>query len=307
MAVSLLTKGTLVVIYLPDRNKDQGRIVAAFYYHAADFPCERKAIMAGGLRGADKDNALASSGIDRSQYLLISVDAVLEELAQRSLIPVLAGLSAMDCADLVHGEAQFVAKREAARTLADGRNLLLDITMASEPSVRSWLQVLDLAGYSLEVVFAQIGDDDAVRWADAEHQRGHEEYRRGIGNGGRYVSSGAIRAAGPAVRALAENDWFAITAQLNRQRMVQFPGGEVFSMIRAYQDGELPLSDLSQQLRNWNWQTVPPVCPPGLEKAEPAVDDLEPWIPGSFDEVVLGYDLGLLSEEEYAILARPAS
>jgi Zeta toxin len=297
----------MMVTYLANRNREQGRVVTAFYQSAADLPCERKAVMAGGLRGSDKGESLASSGIDRSHYLVVSIDAVLEELAQRSLIPVLAELSPMDCADLVHEEAQYVAKRQAARALADGRNLLLDITMASQLSVRSWLEVLDLADYSLEVVFAQISDDDAVRWAVAEHRRGHEEYRRGVGNGGRYLSPEAIRAAGLATRALAENDWTAITAKLSRRRMTRFPGGEVFSLIQGYQDGEIQLGDLIQQFRNWNWQAVPPVCQPGLEKAEPAVDDLEPWIPGSFDEAVLGYDLGLLSDEDYQALAGTVS
>jgi hypothetical protein len=39
----------------------------------------------------------------------------------------------------------------AARAIADGRSLLLDVTMGSEPSVRSWLVNLGLAVYSVEV------------------------------------------------------------------------------------------------------------------------------------------------------------
>jgi len=58
--------------------------------------------------------------------------------------------------DLMHTEAQHIAKRLAARAIADGRNMLLDVTMGSEPSVRSWLVNLGLAGYFVDVVIAAI-------------------------------------------------------------------------------------------------------------------------------------------------------
>ena len=47
---------------------------------------------------------------------------------------------------------------------------------------------------------------------------------------------------------------------------------------------------------------VPPVCPPGLREAGPALDDLERWAAGSFDEIVLACDLKILTEEDYAVL-----
>ncbi len=85
-----------------------------------------------------KDGALASAGIDRPGSFTVSIHLVLEEMALRSLIPVVAGLSPMDAADLVHAEAHHIGKRLAARAVADGRNLLLDVTMGSQPSVQSW-------------------------------------------------------------------------------------------------------------------------------------------------------------------------
>ena len=48
--------------------------------------------------------------------------------------------------------------------------------------------------------------------------------------------------------------------------------------------------------------SVPPVCPPGLQGAKAALDDLEPWAPGSFDEIVLACDLDILTDEDYAAL-----
>lgn len=84
-------------------------------------------------------------------------------------------------------EAQHIAKRLAAWAVADGRNLLLDVTMGSQPSVLSWPVNLGLAAYTVDVVIIRISGQDAVRWADVEHRRGHDEYVYGRCNGGRYV------------------------------------------------------------------------------------------------------------------------
>jgi hypothetical protein len=69
--------------------------------------------------------------VDPLQYLTISVGLILEEMAARDLIPRLEGLSPLDGAELVHGEAQFLAKRLAMLALADGRDIIFDISMAS--------------------------------------------------------------------------------------------------------------------------------------------------------------------------------
>jgi hypothetical protein len=48
------------------------------------------------------------------------------------------------------------------------------------------------------------------------------------------------------------------------------------------------------------------VCPPELEAAREAIDDPEPYVAGSVDDVVLAYDLGWLSDDDYGILATAA-
>ena len=52
------------MIWTAERNMDQGALVASMYEQAASVPCERKAIMVGGLRGADTAGALTQAGID---------------------------------------------------------------------------------------------------------------------------------------------------------------------------------------------------------------------------------------------------
>ena len=42
---------------------------------------------------------------------------------------------------------------------------------------------------------------------------------------------------------------------------------------------------------------------PELEPAREAIDDPEPYVPGSFDDVLLAYDLGWLTDADYDVLA----
>ena len=62
--------------------------------------------------------------------MIVSVDTVLNEMAAQGMIPAMSGLSPLKAADLVHAEAQFLVMRAALRAITDGRNLLLDISMA---------------------------------------------------------------------------------------------------------------------------------------------------------------------------------
>jgi hypothetical protein len=77
----------------------------------------------------------------------------------------------------------------------------------------------------------------------------------------------------------------------------------VIAMLASYREGRLSLDDLSLEFRARRWPRVPDVCPPELESAREAIDDPEPYVPGSFDDVVLAYDLGWLSDADYDVLA----
>jgi hypothetical protein len=298
----ILSRKAAPVIWLPDRSKHQRRVVAYLYAQAAAVPCGRRAVFAGGLRGAPKDTALQAAGITRGAYFTISIDLILGELARRSLIPVIGGLAPLEGAGLVHAEARHIAARLAARAAADGRDLLLDVTMGSPASAESWLAALGLAAYTVDVVIAGITAEDAVRFADAEHRRGHDAYRAGHGDGGRYVPPGAIRAAAPFPAALAASDWGAVFRQLATRQEPAFPRGDLLTLARACHDGQITLDDFGRRLRDYPLQPVPPTCPPGLEAAGAALDDLEPWTAGSFDEITLACDLGLLTDNDYAAL-----
>jgi hypothetical protein len=88
---------------------------------------------------------------------------------------------------------------------------------------------------------------------------------------------------------------------------VWFAGGEVTAMIDAWRDGRMTQADLAWQFRNRTWPSVPSACPPGMEDARAAIDDLEPYVPDSFDDVVLAYDLGQLTDAELRVARRRCS
>jgi hypothetical protein len=303
----------VIVTWTGERNRQQGRLVAGMYQAAAGVPCERSAVIAGGLPGADKAAALDRSGVDRSQYLTVSIDAVLDRMAAAGLIPESDGLSPLARAGLVHTEAQYLAKRVGLRALMDGRNLILDISLASWRAAEAWTYALRFADYAVTAAFADIAVDEAVRRSGEAYHRGEEEFRRGHGHGGRDIPAAAIRAlASPAAAATGNRIRWAVGARSagaigGTVGTGTFPGSAVTAMLVSYRDGRLSLDDLSLEFRARRWPQVPDVCPPELEPAREAIDDPEPYVPGSFDDVVLAYDLGWLSDADYDILATAAN
>jgi predicted kinase len=150
--------------------------------------------MAGGLGGAGKSTVLADQAdVERSQYLTINPDDIKEHMAERGLVPEVEGLSPMETSDLVHEETSLIAKRLAARALSDGKNVIWDITMASQTSAQGRIDDLKEAGYTIKGIFVDIPVETSVRRAESRHRHGHEDYRYGTGHGGRYVPSNVIR------------------------------------------------------------------------------------------------------------------
>jgi Zeta toxin len=301
------------MMWTTDRSRQQRELVADVFRAAAAVPRQRSAIIVGGLPGAAKDALLEQQGVDRSRYLTISIDDVLARMAERQLIPPVPGRSPLAAADSAHGEAQHLAKRIGLVAVQGGWNVILDVALASRPATESWTYALRFADYAVAAVFAEFGIEESVAWSRAAYQRGEEAYGRGSGFGGRYIPPEAIRAlAVPAVTAVRSSVRWASGAEpasvtAGGGRSGGLPGGAVAAMIAAFQRGQLSLDGLGLEFRVRRWPPVPSVCPPGLEPARAALDDLEPYAPGSFDDVIFAYDLGRLSDEEYEFLAEAAS
>jgi predicted kinase len=189
-------------VWSEQRDAMHDAIIDDLYARASDVPCERRAIIAGGLPGAGKSTVLEHhAGIDRSQYLTINPDDVKEELARRDMIPPVSGLSPMEASELVHEESSYVARQLALRAQADGKNVIWDITMSSRASTERRIDELRSSGYLLiEGVFIDIPIEISVNRADGRHREAQDDCRAGDGLGGRFIPAEMIRAK-------ADPDW----------------------------------------------------------------------------------------------------
>ncbi|HEY2520048.1 MAG TPA: zeta toxin family protein [Streptosporangiaceae bacterium] len=301
------------MIWTAGRNQQLGELIAEVFLTAPAVPREYRAVIVGGLPGADRAAALERAGADRSQFLAVSVGDVLTRMAARGLIPAVPGRPPLAGAELVHTEAQHVAKRIGLLAVNSGWNIILDVTLASRSSAESWTYALRFSDYAVTAVYADLDLEEAVRRAEAAYRDGEDEYRQGRGQGGRPLPPDAIRAlASPAAAAARDSIRWVSGAEpasvtAGHARQGGLPGGAVGAMIDAYKRGQLSLDGLGLEFRVRRWPSVPPVCPPGLDAAAAVIDDPEPYVPGSFDDVVLAYDLGKLTDPEYEFLAEAAS
>ena len=183
-------------VWADERDALHDSIILDLYARASDVPCQRRAILAGGLPGAGKSTVLEHhAGIDRSRYLTINPDDVKEEMARRDMIPHVNGLSPMETSDLVHEESSHVAKRLARHAQSDGKNVIWDITMSSPESTERRIGELRSYGYtSIEAIFVDIPVETSVTRADGRHREGQDRYRAGEGVGGRLTPAEMIRA-----------------------------------------------------------------------------------------------------------------
>ncbi|HEY0937188.1 MAG TPA: zeta toxin family protein, partial [Trebonia sp.] len=190
------------MIWTAGRNQQLGELIAEVFQSAGPVPREYRAVIAGGPPGADKAAALEQLGTDRSQFLTISVGAVLTRMAARGLVPPVAGRPPLAGAELVHAEARRVAKRIGLVAVNNGWNIILDVTLASRTSAESWTYTLRFADYSVTAVYAGLDPGESVRRAAAAYRHDEDEYQQGRGFGGRPLPPDAIEAlAGPAAAA----------------------------------------------------------------------------------------------------------
>ncbi len=183
------------VTWTPERQKIHAKIVADEYAKAADVPCDRQAIIAGGLGGAGKTTVLGQhAGIDRSKFLTINPDNFKEKLAEEGLIAEVPGLTPMETTVLAHDESSVIARRLAVLAMSEGKNIIWDITLSSKDSGFGRVQELRSTGYEhVKGVFVDIPIETSLARAEARHRRGHERYLDGHGFGGRYVPPEVIQ------------------------------------------------------------------------------------------------------------------
>jgi hypothetical protein len=79
---------------------------------------------------------------------------------------------------------------------------------------------------------------------------------------------------------------------------------EVSNIIESLRNGSMTLDEVAERFRDRSWprrKTPPPAS--YLELAAAAQEDPEPYLPGSFDDVVAAHHDGRISDAEYEVLS----
>jgi len=78
---------------------------------------------------------------------------------------------------------------------------------------------------------------------------------------------------------------------------------EVHDLLKALREGRMRLDEVAEKFRQHNWPRAGTRPTTYTEYAKAEMEDPEPYVPGSFDEVTLAYHKGDLSDEQYNVLA----
>jgi hypothetical protein len=80
---------------------------------------------------------------------------------------------------------------------------------------------------------------------------------------------------------------------------------EVADLLDALHQGSMTLDEVAERFRHRSWPTRKRPQPRSfLEAAAADLEDPDPYIPGSYDDVVAAYDRGQLTDDQYAVLAK---
>jgi hypothetical protein len=79
---------------------------------------------------------------------------------------------------------------------------------------------------------------------------------------------------------------------------------EVTDLIKALRDGTMTLDQIAQRFRERSWpRRTRPSPSTYLELAAAAQQDSQPYVSGSFDDVVAAHQEDEITDEEYAVLS----
>jgi hypothetical protein len=110
-------------------------------------------------------------------------------------VPEIDDLSPMECSVLVHEESSYLARQLARRALADGKNVIWDVTMSSADSTIQRIKELRASDYQrVDGIFVDIPIETSITRTTDRHRRGHDRFLAGESLGGRYVPAEVVRA-----------------------------------------------------------------------------------------------------------------
>lgn len=181
-------------IWDPERSLAHRDIIKNYMDAQVDVPTRKQAIMLGGPPGAGKSTMLENHReLDPKDYAVINTDHFKEVLAQRGMVPEVAGLSPMESSALVHEESAYLADLAAAELQRRGKNLIFDGTMRNLKVTRERIAELKKHGYSVGSIFVDAPVGQSARGVERRYRQGLEEYRAGRNPlGGRHVPRSVV-------------------------------------------------------------------------------------------------------------------
>jgi hypothetical protein len=79
---------------------------------------------------------------------------------------------------------------------------------------------------------------------------------------------------------------------------------EVSDLLDALHSGTISLDEVAQRFQNRRWPRRKSHAPATyLEMAAEELQDPEPYLPGSFDDVIAAYDQGKISRDQLRVLS----
>lgn len=182
-------KSDPMVAFSDERRREHQEILKELDAIYSTAKRERKLIVAGGTAGAGKSTALKTL-IDQGDYATVNPDDIKEIMAKRGLIPKVPGATPMDVSTLVHNEASYIASIQRQKLLQGGYNVILDMTMGSNPN--SKVAPFADAGYEITGVYVDVPLQTSLLRSASRYQHGLNEYLSGNGLGGRFVPQHVI-------------------------------------------------------------------------------------------------------------------
>jgi hypothetical protein len=211
--------GGVIGHYNDSRRVQQNQIMAEYEQKGESVPNERRSIIMGGLGGAGKSSSISANaaapdsvashlGIKFASYddkgngvgeptnfLILNPDDIKERMAAMGMVPKIDHLSPMEASPFVHEEASQLTKDIAAQAIAQGKNVIWDITLHSTKAGDQKMEALRREGYHVAGAFVDVSVQQSLKNAGERHRRGQDKFNQGIGNGGRFVPSNLITGA----------------------------------------------------------------------------------------------------------------
>ncbi len=174
-----------------ERAALQHAVADELHEAGSGVPREARAVIAGGpwLPGASGLARQLFPGPDpgRPAYLVLDPHAVEQALAQRGLIPEVAGLAPLEAVYLVQREVGRIMALVLGRAIGDRRNVLVADDMTGRGLTGERVRELRIGGYEVAGVFLGVSPGDALARGQRRHRADHERRRAGQGQGGRFI------------------------------------------------------------------------------------------------------------------------